>query len=432
MQYHALHRLKSVVQFFLIIGLIMSFNQIHAQNKPQQKRIAILELANRTKHQVSLDEINFLTNEMRQVAGYLPSSEFLVMTKESIEVLIDPSKSLEDCVGTCEVETGRLLGADWILTGEVIRFGKSLRVSIKLHETQSGQYLAGESLKGKEVEDLELPIQQSTLKLVYRISPTLENTISQKAGPRIEKQLECLKQSSACRTSTPSSPPASTQPSVKTKTLKERVVNSLLSTSSSTTSSSSSTFTYKPQSDQLEYESDSQSSLVVDGFGFLLFGPSVTLELGKHSPLRFMGRWMKLGALTSVILAGESGESFEFGASVGVGYRKFNDRKNARRGLYWGFDVEYMVLETQYEENGSMFATDSTALTGILHFGYRWVSDNMLIGDLFGLGLWLAYAQPLSIEHRLFDSYDWPSSYLEKDFDSQIYGGIAMDLGWML
>ena len=152
---------KWALGFCLMILPSLTF----AQKKTQQRRIAILELSNRTKQQVSLEEINFLTNEMRRVAGYLPSADFLVMTKESIEVLIDPSQSIEDCVGVCEVETGRLLGADWILTGEVIRFGRSLRVSIKLHETKSGQYLAGESLKGKEVEDLEVPIQQSTLKL---------------------------------------------------------------------------------------------------------------------------------------------------------------------------------------------------------------------------------------------------------------------------
>ena len=420
--------IPSLYKWALILSLFI-LNLPHsavAQDKNQQKRIAILELANRTKHQVSLDEINYLTNEMRRVAGYLPSSKFLVMTKESIEVLIDPSKSLEDCVGVCEVETGRLLGADWILTGEVIRFGKSLRVSIKLHETRSGQYLAGESLKGKEVEDLEVPIQKSTLKLIYRISPSLEQEISAKAGPEIEKQLECLKNSSSCRSTSSrlsNRQPSRFQSGSSSSSLISQSRQSLLSALKPSSSSSTSKST--------EVASDSGGGLVVDGFGFLLFGPTLALEFGQQASFRILGRYMNLGALASVALAPEDGDSFDFGGSVGIGYRKYNDRDHARRGLYWGIDVEYMHIDTSYSEYGSSFSTKSKVLTNVLHFGYRWVSDHMLIGDLFGLGLWLAYAIPLDVTQEFSDNYDWPSSYIEIDDSERVYGGISMELGWM-
>ena len=83
-----------------------------------------------------------------------------------------------------------------------------------------------------------------------------------------------------------------------------------------------------------------------------------------------------------------------------------------------------MQIET---ESDSMIYSSSVA-TGILHFGYRWVSDNMLIGDLVGLGLWLAYAEPLSINTEITD----PSGfYSEPDYSSHIYGGMSLDLGWM-
>ena len=68
---------------------------------------------------ISRDEVSFLTNEVRRVVGYLPTERFLVMTKESMAVMIEPGKTLEDCVGQCEVETGRLLNAEWIITGEL-------------------------------------------------------------------------------------------------------------------------------------------------------------------------------------------------------------------------------------------------------------------------------------------------------------------------
>ena len=411
--------------FLLILSCGVSTPLIFAQGKSKPKRIAILELANRTRQQVSLEEIHYLTNEMRRVAGFLPSDEFLVMTKESIEVLIDPDKSLEDCIGVCEVETGRLLGADWILTGEVIRFGKSLRVSVKLHDTKSGQYLAGESLKGKQVEDLELPIQESTLKLIYQISPDLERQASSRVGSEISKQLDCFKNLSSCRLKT--AKPSSTQPRRSTS----------LSSEASTvrvtrpTRAQRKPAPYVPRARPSEHESESGFGLTVDAFGLLLFGPTVALEFGEQVSFRVLARGMKLGAISSLALAPEDGDRFDSGSSVGVGYRKFNDRDNARRGLYWGVDLEYMMIETSYSEGGRSFSTTSTALTSVLHLGYRWVSDNMLIGDLFGIGLWLAYAQPLEISQSFSDSADWPESYTETSYDSQIYGGIAMDFGWM-
>ena len=390
--------------------------------KPKPKRIAILELANRTRQQVSLEEIHYLTNEMRRVAGFLPADEFLVMTKESIEVLIDPDKSLEDCIGVCEVETGRLLGADWILTGEVIRFGKSLRVSVKLHETRSGQYLAGESLKGKAVEDLELPIQQSALKLVYQISPTLERQVRSQAGPEIAQQLECLKSRSACRASTsrlvaaqprrPSPVTSSPQP-VRSNPQPE------------------SASTYAPRASAGEYRSRSGFGLTVDALGLLLFGPTAALEMGERASLRLLYRGLTLGAVSHLALAPEDGDSLDSGLSFGVGYRKYSDKEHARRGLYWGVDLEYMVIETSYSESGSSFSTTSDVLTSVFHFGYRWVSEDMLIGDLFGIGLWLAHALPLESQQTFSDNRDWPASYTEIDDESRVYGGVSMELGWM-
>jgi len=48
-------------------------------------------------------------------------------------------KTLEECQGECEVDTGRRLGADLIVSGEVLRFGSGLRINLKLHDVKSGQ-----------------------------------------------------------------------------------------------------------------------------------------------------------------------------------------------------------------------------------------------------------------------------------------------------
>ena len=159
----------------------------------ESERVAVLELLNKVPQLVSKDEVSYLTNELRSVASFLPKSKYLVLTKESLEVLIDPSTSLEECVGSCAVETGRLVGAQWILTGEVVRFGKSLRVSLKVHNTQTGQFLKGTSIKGKSVEDLESKLHQQTLILVKEVSPKWGKWLDQVAPNSLEAQLSFLK-----------------------------------------------------------------------------------------------------------------------------------------------------------------------------------------------------------------------------------------------
>ena len=68
-----------------------------------------------------------------------------MMTRENMLVLIP--KKLEDCEGECEVDTGRLLGADYLITGEVLRVGSAFKADLRLHETASGRLLSG-ALRG--------------------------------------------------------------------------------------------------------------------------------------------------------------------------------------------------------------------------------------------------------------------------------------------
>ena len=164
-----------------------------ATQKRELQRVAVLELINRAPALVTVDEVKYLTNELRSVASYLPRDLYLVLTKESLEVLIDPKLNLEECVGSCEVKVGRLVGAKWIITGEVVRFGESLRVSLKLHQTETGQFLKGESIKGKTVEQLEEAIHYSALNLMKGVSKSWGQTLDEVAPGDLKKQLEHLK-----------------------------------------------------------------------------------------------------------------------------------------------------------------------------------------------------------------------------------------------
>lgn len=165
------------------------------ESKPtgELQRVAVLELTNRAPNVVTKEEVSYLTNELRTVASYLPREHYLVLTKESLEVLIDPNLNLEDCVGSCEVKVGRLVGAKWIITGEVMRFGESLRVSLKLHQTETGQFIKGSSLKGRTVEELEESLHHSALSLMKGVSLSWGQRLDEVAPGDLKGQMQYLK-----------------------------------------------------------------------------------------------------------------------------------------------------------------------------------------------------------------------------------------------
>ena len=134
--------------------LVLSGSWIPAAHAVTAK-LAVLELRNDAG--LSAAEIAYLTDRVRADASQaLPAGAFLVMTRESIEELLPPGVKLVDCLSSqCEVEVGRRIGADYIVSGEVLKFGDELRMNLKAHHCASSAFLGGESAGGARLADLE-------------------------------------------------------------------------------------------------------------------------------------------------------------------------------------------------------------------------------------------------------------------------------------
>ncbi len=140
------------------------------------KRVAVLPLENPAN--LSAQEVGFLTDLIRgQAMQALPTDQFIVMTQENLVAMLPPGKTLADCIGECAIQTGKNLKAHYIVTGRVIRFGKSLRFSIRAHVTATKAMLAQREAKGKAVEDFEAAIK--------REAPALMSKILRHAGGRV-------------------------------------------------------------------------------------------------------------------------------------------------------------------------------------------------------------------------------------------------------
>jgi len=66
-----------------------------------------------------------------------------------IVLLESQGKHIEDCEGECEVDTGRRLGADYVVSGELLRIGTSFKLDLRLHETREGQLLRVAAASGQ-------------------------------------------------------------------------------------------------------------------------------------------------------------------------------------------------------------------------------------------------------------------------------------------
>ena len=131
------------------------------------KYVAVLETAadSAAKESVSLGERQYLTNILREKAVQVLPAElnFTIMTRENINVMLPPGKSIEDCEGSCLAETGRNISADYVAQARVGVLGTSLTISAELYETAGNKLLASFNGSSANVEGLVTIINEKAL-----------------------------------------------------------------------------------------------------------------------------------------------------------------------------------------------------------------------------------------------------------------------------
>ena len=96
------------------------------------------------------------------------SPTLVVMTRENLIVLLQATgKDLGQCEGECEVDTGRRIGADAVISGEVLKVGSRYKMSLKLHETRNGRLLSTAVASGKTIDDLDESVQKAAFELMH-------------------------------------------------------------------------------------------------------------------------------------------------------------------------------------------------------------------------------------------------------------------------
>ncbi|MFN3199136.1 MAG: formylglycine-generating enzyme family protein [Bradymonadia bacterium] len=136
-----------------------------AQASPEgAKRLAVLEL--KAGPEFSADARAYLTDVVRGASLRLPRAQWFVLTRENILQSLPPGTELSACEGDCEVETGRNVGAHVVISGELVRLGGAVRITLKAHETEKGRLLASSRASAKTVDTLEVPLERAAASIL--------------------------------------------------------------------------------------------------------------------------------------------------------------------------------------------------------------------------------------------------------------------------
>ncbi len=146
-------------------------------------KLAVMEFVNRDA--VTPDETRYLTDCVRGTAARtLPTDRCLVMTRDNIQALLPEGQNLTDCSASdCEVETGRRVGADFIVSGEIIRFDGALRMTLKAYDCASGALLGGETAAGVNPSALEKGLAKGATALFARVGEAAGIPVQPTAQP---------------------------------------------------------------------------------------------------------------------------------------------------------------------------------------------------------------------------------------------------------
>ena len=137
-------------------------------DKVMAKRVVILDFKNGA--QIPDKDLELIVTLLRGSFIDQLGDHLSLISNENVRELLPEGTTIEDCEGTCEVQTGRLLQAHFVVTGKVLSFSSSskLQVIINMHDTMTSNSITSVRMSGS-IADVEEQIPQAARKLVSRL-----------------------------------------------------------------------------------------------------------------------------------------------------------------------------------------------------------------------------------------------------------------------
>lgn len=113
----------------------------------------------------------FLTDVLRDAASRsLPAKQgYVVMTRENINVMLPPGKSLEECEGSCLAETGRNIAADFVTQARIGKFASFMTITVELYESKTSKLISSITARASNEEQLLVEIEKNAADLFDKV-----------------------------------------------------------------------------------------------------------------------------------------------------------------------------------------------------------------------------------------------------------------------
>ena len=133
--------------------LVVFILLLPAQATAEIQWVAVLEFSGVG---VDSDILHKLSDQSRIASSNtLPAEQYHVMTRESLqEILRDMGKDSSCLSGKCEIELARNIGADYVVTGDLLKIDETYLLTLKLHSSDTGQLLTGKEVKSASLLEL--------------------------------------------------------------------------------------------------------------------------------------------------------------------------------------------------------------------------------------------------------------------------------------
>ena len=153
-----------------------------AQSK-ERPMLAVLDFASGGA-ELTQEELSLLSDVSRAEARRVLGGAYTIITQESIEQLLKAhGKTLEQCQGSCETETGKLLGAELVVSGRLVKAFGAYKANLKLHRTEPPELLDARVLTVNTLPALEGAVRQGTAQILASLAPASSKTTSAPSRP---------------------------------------------------------------------------------------------------------------------------------------------------------------------------------------------------------------------------------------------------------
>jgi len=133
---------------------------------------------------VTKSEAQFLTDQIRGASVKVLGKQIVVITRENlVDLLKAHGKTMEQCSeAKCATEYGRAISADYIITGEILKYGRQVKATLRLHRTSPPQLLESVQWGGEGVQELEKGLGKNTGILLAVLAAGSDATQGQRTG----------------------------------------------------------------------------------------------------------------------------------------------------------------------------------------------------------------------------------------------------------